>query len=383
MKNIPYATQWIDNKDVLAVGKTLLLECITQGPKTGEFEELIAGRCGARYAVAVNSGTAALHIACLAAGLKKGDEGITSPITFVASPNCMLYCSARPVFADIDEDTACVSNDSLEKLITPRTKVVIPVHFGGHSCDMDSLYKVAKREHLTVIEDACHAIGAEYKGTKVGSCAYSDMTVFSFHAIKQMTTGEGGMVLTNNPELYKKLKMLRTHGITRDPDMMSAAPGEWYYEMQLLGFNYRLTDFQCALGISQLMRLDDFIRVRKDIADRYDKAFADMECVKPLEQKRYAVSSRHLYVVRFDVSKLKTSRKSIFDAYRKKGIMVNVHYIPVYNQPYYRKLGYRTGICPKAEKYYEEAITLPLHPKMSGADVAKVIGVTKKIVGLR
>lgn len=379
MKILPYATQWITRADIRAVSGALRSAYLTQGPLVEEFERAVAEYCGAHYAVAVNSGTSALHIACLAAGLKKGDEGVTSPITFAASSNCLLYCGSKPVFADIDSETICAGAEEVLSKITPRTKAVIPVHFGGHAFDMDKLRGM--RKGICIIEDACHALGAEYKGRKIGSCAYSDMAVLSFHAVKHITTGEGGMVLTNDRKLYERLKLFRSHGITRDPALLTRNPGGWYYEMHELGYNYRITDFQCALGLSQLKKLDAFVAKRRKIAAEYDRAFAGMEELILQNEKPYASSSYHLYPLRFDLSKLSAGREAVFSEYRKRGILVNVHYYPVYLQPYYRKLGYRPGACPKAELYYSQAVTLPLFPKMNAADVAKVIKATKAIVG--
>lgn len=378
MKKLPYATQWITRADIKAVSGALRSAYLTQGPLVEEFERAVAEYCGARYAVAVNSGTSALHIACLAAGLKKGDEGVTSPITFAASSNCLLYCGAKPVFADIDSETICAGAEEVLSKITPRTKAVIPVHFGGHAFDMDKLSGL--RKGIYIIEDACHALGAEYKGRKIGSCAYSDMAVLSFHAVKHITTGEGGMVLTNERKLYERLKLFRSHGITRNPALLTRNPGGWYYEMHELGYNYRITDFQCALGLSQLKKLDAFVAKRRKIAAEYDRAFAGMEELILQNEKQYASSSYHLYPLRFDLSKLSAGREAVFNEYRKRGILVNVHYYPVYLQPYYRKLGYRPGVCPEAELYYSQAVTLPLFPKMNAADVGEVIKATKAIV---
>lgn len=377
MKKIPYATQFIDKQDVKAVSNALLNEYLTQGPTVRKFEEEIAKYCGAKYAVAVNSGTSALHIACLAAGLKKGDEGITSPITFVASSNCMLYCGAKPVFADVDPETICIDPKEIEKKITKKTKVIIPVHFAGHPCDMKKISSIAKKHNLTIIEDACHALGSEYMGEKIGSCKYSDMAVLSFHAVKHITTGEGGAVLTNNKDLYERLLLLRSHGITRNSYLFESnnpkTDGDWYYEMQTLGFNYRITDFQCALGLSQLKKLPVFVKKRKEIVEIYNKTFENIDGIEPVKQKPWANPSYHLYVIRIDEKKLKIDRKALFDYLRKKGILVNVHYIPVYKQPYYQKIGYKNTFCKNAEEYYKSAITLPLYPKMKRKEVKIII----------
>ncbi|MFA5097241.1 MAG: UDP-4-amino-4,6-dideoxy-N-acetyl-beta-L-altrosamine transaminase [Candidatus Margulisiibacteriota bacterium] len=374
MKKIPYATQYIDDGDVLAVSRALKNDFLTQGPLVGEFEKKIAKYCGAKYAVAVNSGTSALHIACLAAGLKKGVEGITTPITFAASANCMLYCGAKPVFADVDPDTICIDPVEIENKITKKTRVIIPVHFAGHPCDMKKINAIAKKHKLTVIEDACHALGSKYYGEKIGSCRYSDMSVLSFHAVKHITTGEGGAVLTNNEKLYRKLVSLRTHGIVRD-EAQAARIGAWYYEMRDLGYNYRITDFQCALGISQAKKLPAFIKKRKEIVNTYNKAFSKIPGISALKKQPWADPSYHIYVIRNDSAKTGVTRRALFDMLRKNNILVNVHYLPVYMHPYYQKSGYKNTSCKHAENYYGEAITLPLFPKMKKRDTDKVIKV--------
>ena len=387
MKTIPYGHQWIDKSDIEEVVKVLRSDWITQGPKVKEFEDAFCRYTGVKYVVAVSSGTAALHIACLAAGIKSGNEVITSPITFVASANCILYCGGKPVFADIQEDTVNISPQEIASKITKRTKAIIPVHFAGHPVDLEEIYKIARKHNLIVIEDAAHALGAEYrvngKWLKVGNCVHSDMTIFSFHPVKPITTGEGGMVVTNNKEYYEKLLMFRTHGITKDPlrftpyALRSNCP--WYYEMQLLGYNYRLTDIQCALGISQLKKLDKFIKRRREIVKIYKEAFKGNEFFDLPVEKNYAKSSWHLYPIRLK-DKYKNKKKAIFHKMRKKGLGIQVHYIPVYWQLYYQQLGYKKGLCPNAEKYYEEAITLPLFPKMNNRDVEDVVNAVKKVV---
>jgi len=380
MKKIPYARQWVDNKDIEAVCRALRSSYLTQGFRVRDFEESVASYCGAKYAVAVNSGTAALHIACMAAGLKKGDEAITSPITFVASANAVLYCGTMPVFADISEDNAIIDVDEIKKKISVKTKAIIPVDFAGHPADLEKIKAIAEKKQLIVIEDAAHALGAKYNGHNIGSGQYVDMVTFSFHAVKNITTGEGGMILTNNKSLYNKLLKLRTHGITRDQAFLKRKSSLWYYEMQELGFNYRLTDVQCALGISQLKKLNRFIKKRKEITSEYNRAFAKYDELKPLKERNCVNSAYHLYILRFDRKKFLVSRGELFSEYRKKGILVNVHYIPVYLQPYYSKLGYKKKLCPQAEKYYQEAITLPLYPKMLAQEVKKVIEITQQIV---
>lgn len=374
MKRIPYATQWIDDEDIAAVVATLKSSNLTQGPRITEFEKKVAEYCGAKYAVAVNSGTSALHIACKAAGITKDDEVITSPITFVASSNCVLYCGGRPVFADVKEDTINIDPQEIKKKITPKTKAIIPVHFAGNPCEMEEIQTIAKENNLMVIEDAAHAIGAEYHGSKIGSGKYSDMTIFSFHPVKHITTGEGGMVLTNNEELYEKLKFFRSHGITRDPRYIQRNDGSWYYEMHELGYNYRITDIQCALGITQLKRLDNFVERRREIAKRYNEVFSNYDGIATLKEMPQTKSAYHLYVI------LVKNRKFVFDKLREANIFVNVHYIPVYLQPYYQKLGYEPGLCPNAESYYEKAISIPMFPKLSDDEVNLIIKKIKELI---
>ncbi len=380
-KTIYYAKQNINSQDVQCVSRVLKSDFLTQGPAVKKFEDAVAAFCGAKYAVAVNSGTSALHIACLASGLKDNDEAITSAITFVASSNSILYCRANPVFADISGDgTVCIDPREMLRNITPRTKVIIPVHFAGHPCENDKIYESARKKNISIIEDASHALGATYKGSRIGDCRYSDMTVFSFHAVKNMTTGEGGMVVTNNKNLYQKLLLFRSHGITRDQALLKKNYGPWHYEMQALGFNYRLTDIQSALGLSQLKRLTEFIKKRQEITYRYDRAFSRFEEIKTLVEKPYAGSSHHLYIIRLDSDKIRIPKKTVFKEYQKRGIIVNVHYMPVYQHPYYQNLGYKIGICPNAERYFNEAITLPLYPTMSREDISRVIKTTGNII---
>jgi len=381
MKQIPYATQCIEEDDILAVTDALRSSNLTQGPLVEEFEKNIALYCGARYAVAVSSGTAALHIACLAAGVSAGDEVVTSANTFAASANCVLYCGGKPVFADIEPDTALIDPADIRKKLTKKTKAIIPVHFAGQPADMEAIGKIAKENNLKIIEDAAHAIGARYRlkngqdWIKVGSCFHSDMTILSFHPVKQITTGEGGMVLTNDQDLYEKLVFYRSHGITRSIKYMKETEGLWYYEMHELGFNYRLTDIQSALGISQLKKLDKFIARRKEIAMMYDEAFSKIERIDFIKEKEGFDSSRHLYVV------LVENRKNIFNwLTAETNIGVNVHYIPVYFHPYYKRLGYERGLCPMAEEYYSRAISIPMFPKLANDEVEYVIGKIKKVI---
>ena len=381
MRQIPYATQWIEEDDIIAVAEALRSSNLTQGPLVEKFEKDIAKYCGAQYAVAVNSGTSALHIACLAAGVSAGDEVVTSANTFAASANCVLYCGGKPVFADVEPGTALIDPVDIRKKLTKKTKAIIPVHFAGHPADMEEINKIAKKNKLIIIEDAAHAIGAKYRlknsqdWIKVGSCFHSDMTILSFHAVKQITTGEGGMVLTNDHELHEKLVFFRSHGITRSVKYMKETEGPWYYEMHKLGFNYRLTDIQCALGISQLKKLDKFIARRKEIANVYDNAFSEIEQIDFIKEKEGFDSSRHLYVI------LVENRKNIFNwLIAETDLRVNVHYIPVYFHPYYRKLGYERGLCPMAEKYYSRAISIPMFPKLANDEIEYVIEKIKKVV---
>lgn len=378
---IPYGRQWLDDDDIQAVVQALQSDWLTQGPLVAQFEQAIADYCGARYAVAVANGTAALHLAALAAGFGPGDEVITSPITFVASANCIIYAGARPVLADIDPETYCLDVQQVERHLTAATKGIIPVHFAGQPCAMPTFCELAKARGLTLIEDAAHAIGASYEHEgqvyRVGSCAHSDMTIFSFHPVKHITTGEGGIVTTNDPGLYQKLLMLRTHGITRDPGQLTRSDGPWYYEMQGLGFNYRLTDFQCALGLKQLERLDAFVGRRREIARAYDEAFRTLpELIVPA-QREGATSSYHLYVLQFKT----LERLEAFNRLRSKNLGVNVHYIPVHLQPYYAQtFGYQPGDFAHAEAYYARAVSLPMFPRMTDDEVRAVIGAVRSTV---
>ncbi len=365
---IPYGRQAIDEKDIQAVVDVLRSDYLTTGPKVMEFEKRVAEYVGAKYAVAVNSGTSALHIACLAAGIKKGDEVITSPITFAASSNCVLYCGGTPVFADIDEHTYNILPTEIEKAVTEHTKAIIPVHYAGQPCDMDAIMDIAKKYNLLVIEDGAHALGASYKGHKIGSIA--DMTCFSFHPVKPITTGEGGMVVTNSEELYKRLVLFRSHGITRDEAMMTEQQGDWYYQQLELGYNYRITDISCALGLSQMDKLDKFVERRRRIARRYNEAFQDIDEIKIPTQLSNCESGWHLYMIQVRSD----CRKKIFDRLRKNGVGVNVHYIPVYMHPYYQKNGYDGVCCENAEVFYNRAISLPIFPLLTDEQQEYVIG---------
>ncbi len=378
---IPYASQWLDEEDIAAVVNVLRGSWLTQGPAVREFEREVAAYCGARYAVAVATGTAALHCAAFAAGLGPGDEAITSAITFVASANCAAYLGARPVLAEIDPATITMDVGDLERRLSPRTKAIIPVDFAGHPAELEEIMALARAHCAIVIEDAAHSLGAIYRGKRVGTLA--DMTILSFHPVKHITTGEGGIVLTDNDALYEKLQLFRTHGITNRPEQLEhRTEGDWYYEMQALGYNYRMTDLQCALGISQLRKLDRFVARRREIAQRYREGFADLTefATLPSEQP-YADSSYHLYVLQFHLERLRATRKELFDALRARQIGVHVHYIPVHLQPYYqRTYGYRRGDFPNAERYYERCLTIPMYPRMSDADVERVIASVRDVV---
>lgn len=354
---IPYGKQSIDEKDIQAVLDVLQSDYLTTGPKVAEFEKKVADYVGAKYAVAVSNGTAALHIACLAAGIGEGDEVITSPITFAASSNCVLYCGGIPVFADVDADTYNINPVQIEKHITDKTKALIPVHYTGQPCDMETISTIAKKHNLIVIEDAAHALGASYKDTMVGNI--SDMTCFSFHPVKPITTGEGGMVVTNNEELYKRLILFRSHGITRDENVMTENQGDWYYQQLELGYNYRITDISCALGNSQMDKIDTFMARRREIAKRYNDAFCGVDGIIIPQQMDDCESGWHLYMIQVE------NRKEVFDKLRRAGIGVNVHYIPVYKHPYYQKHGYKDYCCPNAEKFYSRAISLPIFPELT------------------
>lgn len=377
---LPYGHQWIDDYDIKAVTDVLKSDWITQGPKVPEFEKLIADYCNSKYAVAFSSGTAALHAASFAVGISNGDEVITTPITFAADGNCVLFQKGNVKFADIKDGTYNINPNKIKDTITRRTKAILPVDYAGQPCDLDEIKNIAERHHITVIEDAAHAIGAEYKSKKIGGLA--DVTIFSFHPVKNITTGEGGMALTNNEIFYEKLKMFRTHGIVKENNKMQRNEGEWYYEMQSLGYNYRLTDFQCALGISQFKKLEKFVERRRYIANKYNEAFSEITEIKIPYEKRNVKSTYHLYVIQLNLERFKVDRKTIFDALRAENIGVHVHYIPLHLQPYYQeKFDNKYGDFPIAERYYERAITLPLFPKMADDDINDVIYAVKKVVG--
>lgn len=369
---IPYGRQTIDDADIEAVVKALKSDFLTTGPLIEQFEQKVAAYTGAKYAVAIANGTAALHAACFAAGIAEGDEVITTPITFAASANCALYCGAVPVFADINPRTYNIDPADIERKLTERTKAIIPVHFTGQPCEMDEIHAIAKKNNLVVIEDAAHALGAEYKGARVGGL--SDMTIFSFHPVKHITTGEGGMILTNDERFYERLKLFRTHGITRDERFLGKKDGPWYYEQIDLGYNYRITDFQCALGISQMDKLPMFLSARREKARIYDAAFAGEANIEIPFQKEGCKNAYHLYVIRVKNGR----RREVFEQLRGAGIAVNVHYIPVYAHPYYRQHGYGDVCCPNAEAYYKECISLPLYPSLTTEEQQYVIEKVKE-----
>ena len=376
---IPYGRQSISEADIEAVVEVLRSDFLTQGPTVPAFEEAIASLCGARYGVAMNSATSALHLACLALGVGPGDRVWTSPLTFVASSNAALYCGAAVDFVDVDERTYNMCPIRLaEKLDRAAEagmlpKVIIPVHLTGQSCDMAAIHAAASRHGVRIIEDASHAIGASYRGEPVGNCKYSDIAIFSFHPVKIVTTGEGGMAMTDDPHLADLMRLDRSHGITRDPAKLQHEDvGPWYYEQQRLGFNYRMTDIAAALGLSQLKRIDEFVARRRQIAAAYDAAFAELPVKTPWQDPDGA-SAWHLYVIRVDRSRTSRSHRQIFDSLRDAGIGVNLHYVPVYRQPYYRNLGFGQGHCPNAEAYYAEAISLPMYPGLIDEEQKHVI----------
>ena len=371
---IYYGKQDINEADIQAVEAVLRSDFLTQGPAIERFEQRVAQYCGVKYAVAVCNATSALHIACLAAGLGKGDLLWTSPITFVASANCARYCGADVDFVDIDENTYNMSVSALEQKLQEAKRqgrlpnIVVPVHMAGQSCDMRAIKKLSEEYGFTLLEDASHCIGADYADTKVGSCAYSDMAVLSFHPVKIITTGEGGMVLTNDAALYEQLCLYRSHGITRDPKHMTKeSDGDWYYQQVALGFNYRMTDIQAALGASQMDRLDEFVARRRALAARYDELLRDLPLKTPFVMDG-AQPSWHLYIVRIDFDRVHKTKQQIFVDMREKGVALNLHYIPVHTQPYYEALGFRAEDCPAAVEYYHEALTLPLYPCMTDAE---------------
>jgi len=369
---LSYGRQLIDEDDIQVVIETLRSPFLTQGPKIKQFEQVIADYVGSQYAVAFCNGTAALHAACYAAGIGEGDEVITSPITFAASANCVRYMGGKVVFADIDASTYNIDPTEARKKITSNTKAIIPVDFTGQPADMDPIMEIAREHNLVVIEDSAHSLGAEYKGKKVGTQA--DMTMFSFHPVKPITTAEGGIIVTNNEEYYRKLQLFRSHGIEQTE--YSVEQGGWYYEMTDLGYNYRMTDLQAALGLSQMTKIDKFIQQRREIAAFYTEAFQDIEGIIVPKQLKETNSGWHLYMIQLE----RASRKQIFEQMRFLNIGVHVHYIPVYWHPYYQQLGYERGLCPNAENWYEGALTLPIHPNMTTEDLSIIVSNVKELL---
>lgn len=370
---IPYGKQTIEQDDIQAVVDVLKSDFLTTGPKIAEFEQTVADYVGAKYAVAISNGTSALHAACFAAGIEPGDEVITTPLTFAASANCVLYCGGTPVFADVDPKTYNIDPEDIQRKITDRTKAIIAVHLAGQPCDMDAIHSIAREHGLIVIEDGAHALGSVYKGKKVGSM--SDMTTFSFHPVKPITTGEGGMIVTDNEDFYKKMILFRSHGITRDDSMMTRNDGPWFYQQFNLGYNYRITDIQCALGCSQMKKLDRFLARRKEIVARYNEAFADCDNIITPYQLSDTESGWHLYIVQVK----KCDRRQVFENMREKGIGVNVHYIPVYMHPYYQEHGYENVHCANAEEIYSHIISLPLYSGLTSEQQDYVIDTLKSL----
>lgn len=370
---IPYGKQTIEQDDIQAVVDVLKSDFLTTGPKIAEFEQTVADYVGAKYAIAISNGTSALHAACFAAGIGPGDEVITTPLTFAASANCVLYCGGTPVFADVDPKTYNIDSEDIRRKITDRTKAIIAVHLAGQPCDMDAIHSIAREHGLIVIEDGAHALGSVYKGKKVGSM--SDMTTFSFHPVKPITTGEGGMIVTDNEDFYKKMILFRSHGITRDDSMMTRNDGPWFYQQFDLGYNYRITDIQCALGCSQMKKLDRFLARRKEIVARYNEAFADCDNIITPYQLSDTESGWHLYIVQVK----NCDRRKVFENMREKGIGVNVHYIPVYMHPYYQEHGYENVHCANAEEIYSHIISLPLYPGLTSEQQDYVIDTLKSL----
>ena len=380
---IPYGRQDINQADIDSVVDVLQSDFLTQGPKTPLFEKTVSDYCGAEYGVAVNSATSALHIACLALGLKKGDWLWTSPNSFIASANCGLYCGAKVDFVDIDPKTYNLSTKELEKkLIQAKQhnklpKIVIPVHFAGQSCDMKKIHSLSQEYGFKIIEDASHAIGGMYLDRPIGGCQYSDITVFSFHPVKIITTAEGGLATTNNKEFSARMQLFRSHGVTRDSELMTKeTEGDWYYQQVDLGFNYRMTELQAALGVSQMQRLDEFIAKRHILQQRYDSLLSGLPIIKPYQDK-HSFSALHLYPIQIDFSKVSRNRKQIFNKLRENGIGVNVHYIPIHTQPYYLQFGFREGDLLSSESYYSRTISLPLFHAMTVEQQDEVCNVLK------
>lgn len=379
-KKLYYGHQWIDEDDIQAVTDVLRSDFLTCGPNIQKIEKELCAYTGADYAVAVSNGTAALHCACIAAGIGPGDEVITTPLTFAASANCILYMGARPIFADVEQDTYNISPESILEKITEKTKAVIAVDFTGQAVKHKEIRKICDQFGLVFIEDAAHAIGTSYDGKKVGSIA--DITCFSFHPVKTITSGEGGAVLTNDKHIYQKLVLAHTHGITHDEMLMEGAPheGSWYYEQISLGYNYRMTDMQAALLSSQLKKLDNFKERRQEIVQKYNEAFKDIPALILQREIDESDTCRHLYIIQLDFDKLRCTRREFFDAMSAENIQCQIHYVPVYWFPYYEHMGYEKGLCPVAENIYKGIMSLPLYPAMSNQDIKDVIVAVKKII---
>lgn len=378
-EKIYYGHQYIDEEDIEAVVESLRAPMITQGPRIDRLEQDLCQLTGAKYAVAVANGTVALHLCCLAAGITEGDQVITTPMTFAASANCVLYCGGTPVFADINPQTYNIDPDKIEALINEHTKAIVAVDFTGQAVEMDRIRAICEKHKLLLIEDAAHSIGTKYNGVPVGNLA--DMTTFSFHPVKTVTCGEGGAILTNNKELYEKLRLYRSHGITREPSLMSKeSEGGWYYEQVGLGNNYRMTDIQAALISSQLKKLPAFVARRKEIVERYNEAFADEKGLVIQKEIPESDTARHLYILQLKLEELTVNRKYVFEALAMENVQPNVHYIPVYYHPYYESLGYKKGLCPEAERLYDRILTIPLYYGMTDEDVEDVIKAVKKVI---
>ena len=383
---IPYGRQDINQSDITAVVDVLKSDFLTQGPQIPIFEHAITKHCQVEYALAVNSATSALHISCLALGLSKGDWLWTTPNTFVASANCALYCGAKVDFVDIDPATYNLCPQELEKKLVIAEKekrlpkIVVPVHFSGQPCDMAAIHKLSQRYGFHIIEDASHAIGGRYKNKPIGNCQYSDITVFSFHPVKIITSAEGGMAVTNSKDLATKLNLFRSHGVTRDDALMvNEKDGPWYYEQVDLGFNYRMTDLQAALGASQMSRLDNFVAERHELAERYNKLLKDLPLILPWQHPD-SYSGMHLYVIRLKLNEINKTHLEVFEAMRNAGILVNLHYIPVHTQPYYQQMGFKRGQFPNAEKYYTEAISIPMFSSMTEVQQDEVVSTLKTLL---